>query len=188
MKRKPTSIFRFATIAIATGTLCFVANARAQMDNTSVSDNPHLRAKDAPKKAAAVKELNAKDKDFIQKAANAGVGIVADGKVAEARGGAKVKQIGSRLVADHSHANKELEDLAKKKGLAMDLSKGKPRNFPKEGFDDQYLLNVKPDIEGDIKAFQEESKSGVDSDLKGWASKTLPMLKSELAMVKGAGK
>src|ERR1044072_6856705 len=113
MKRKPISIFRFATIAIATGTLCFVTNARAQMDNTSVSDNPHLRAKDAPKKAAAVKELNAKDKDFIQKAANAGVGLVADGKVAEARGGAKVKQIGSRLVADHSQANKELEELAK---------------------------------------------------------------------------
>ena len=76
-------------------------------------------AKDAPKKAAAVKELNAKDKDFIQKAANAGVGIVADGKVAEARGGAKVKQIGSRLVADHSQTNKELEELAKKKGLGM---------------------------------------------------------------------
>lgn len=188
MKRKPISILRFATIAIATGTLCFVANARAQIDNTSVSDNPHLRAKDAPKKAAAVKELNAKDKDFIQKAANAGVGLVADGKIAEARGSAKVKQVGSRLVADHSQANKELEELAKKKGLGMDLSKGKPRPFPKEGFDDQYLLNVKPDLEGSIKVYQDEAKSGTDSDLKGWASNKLPMLKSELSMVKGAGK
>jgi hypothetical protein len=94
MKRKPISIFRFATIAIATGTLCFVANARAQMENTSVSDNPHLRAKDAPKKAAAPVKMSDKDKNFIQTAANAGSSEVADGQVAESRAqSAEVKKI-----------------------------------------------------------------------------------------------
>jgi len=182
MKRKPISFLRIAAVTMA-ASLFALASVNAQMDNTSVSDNPHLRAKDAPKKQQEVK-INPKDKDFIQKAANAGVGLVADGKVAQARGGANVKQIGSRMVSDHTQSNKELQELAKKKGLAMDLSKGNPRPFPKEDFDQQYLLNARNDVEGSIKSFQDEAKSGTDADLKGWANKTLPMLKSELAALK----
>jgi putative membrane protein len=186
MKRKPISFLQIAAVTIGASVFA-LASVNAQVDNTSVSDNPHLRAKDAPKKQQEVK-IDPKDKAFIQKAANDGVGLVADGKVAQARGGAKVKQIGSRMASEHSQSNKELQELAKKKGLAMDLSKGNPRPFPKEDFDQQYLLNAQNDIEGSIKNFQEEAKSGKDADLKGWANKSLPMLKSELSAIKAGRK
>ena len=184
MKRKPISIFRFATIAIATGTLCFLANARAQMENTSVSDNPHLRAKDAPKKAAPV-TVSDKDRKFIQTAANGGVAEVADGKSAEAHAqSAEVKKIAAHMVADHTRANSELAALGKKKGLNMDMSSGTPRNFRKENFDGDYLATMESDHKADIKTFEAEAKSGDDAEIKGWAAKTLPTLKAHLSMVK----
>jgi putative membrane protein len=185
MKRKPISILRLAAIAIATSTLCFVANAGAQ-ENTSVSDNPNLRAKDAPKKTASVK-LSDKDKNFISAAAGGGVAEVVDSKVVAERGqSAEAKKVAAHMVADHTRANKELSELAKKKGLNIDLTKGKPRNFRKENFDGDYLATMESDHKTDIKAFEAEAKSGDDAEIKGWASKTLPTLKAHLAMVKDA--
>jgi putative membrane protein len=191
MKRKPISILQLVMMAFAAGSLCFIGTVRAQ-ENTSVSDNPHLRAKEEPRKAAAspaAATLSEKDRKFIQEAANGGVSEVADGKVAEERGqSAEVKKIGARMVADHSRTNNELVALAKKKGLSIDTSKGTPRNFDRAIFDRQYLASMEKDHETDIKIFEKEASSGDDADLKSWASKTLPALKAHLAMVKGAMK
>jgi putative membrane protein len=187
MKRNSMSFFRLAMITMAGSTLCFIANVGAQQD-TSVADNPHLRAKTAPPKTPVVK-LSDKDKKFIQVAANAGAGEVADGSAAEQNGqSAAVKKIGARMAADHSRTNNELIALAKKKGLGMDLSMGKARNFPKASFDQQFLFNLQNDYEADIKMFQQEANSGDDADVKAWAAKTEPMLKAHLAMIKDARK
>jgi putative membrane protein len=186
MKRKSISILQTTVVVAATSALCFVANARAQMENTSVSDNPHLRAKDAPKKQAAVK-LSDKDKNFISAAASGGVAEVTDSRVAAERAqSAEAKKVAARMVADHTRANKELSELAKKKGLDIDLSKGKPRTFRKENFDGDYLATMESDHKTDIKAFETEAKSGDDAEIKTWAGKTLPTLKAHLAMVKDA--
>jgi putative membrane protein len=184
MKRNSISFLQLAMITVAAGAFG-VANVGAQQD-TSVSDNPHLRAKTAPPKTPMV-NLSAKDKKFIQMAINAGVGEVADGKQAQELGqSAEVKKIGAHMVADHSKANSELQALAKKKGLGMDLSNGKARAFPKASFDQQFLFNLQSDHEADIKMFQQEAKSGDDADVKAWAAKTLPTLKAHLAMIKDA--
>ena len=187
MKRNSISFLQLALLTLGAGALC-VATVRAQQDNTSVSDNPHLRKKMEPAKPAATK-LSEKDKNFIQLAANAGVGEVADGKQAQEQGqSAEVKKIGAHMVADHSKANSELQGLAKKKGLGMDLSGGKARAFPKASFDQQFLFNLQADHEADIKKFQQEAQSGDDADVKAWAAKTLPTLKAHLAMIKDARK
>jgi putative membrane protein len=189
MKRKTISILQLTVIAVAASTFSFIANVGAQ-ENTAVSDNPHLRAKYAPPKAAATaSKLSDKDRKFIQLAANGGVAEVADGMVAEKEGqSSEVKKIGARMAADHSRANNELTQLAKKKGLSIDTSAGKPRNFDKARFDRQYLVSMESDHEADIKTFEKEASSGDDADLKAWASKTLPTLKAHLAMVKDARK
>lgn len=186
MKRTSKSFLKLV-IAVAAGVFS-IANTSAQTENTSVSDNPGLRKRMAPAKAPTTK-LSDKDKKFIQMAANAGVGEVADGEQAQSQGqSAEVKKIGARMVADHTRANKELQDLAKKKGLGMDLSKGKPRAFPKASFDHQFLYNLEADHEADIKTFQQEATSGDDADVKAWAARTLPTLKAHLAMLKDARK
>ena len=188
MKQNSISFLRVAMIAVTAASLTLVANVGAQMENTSVSDNPHLRKRMEPAKAPKTK-LSDKDKNFLQLAANAGVGEVADGKQAQQLGQSSVvKNIGAQMVADHSKANSELQALAKKKGLGMDMSGGKPRNFPKATFDHQYLYNLEEDHKADIKTFEKEATSGDDADIKAWAAKTLPTLKSHLAMVKDARK
>ena len=184
MKRKQISI-SVVSAGIAAGALCFVANIGAQED-TSSSDNPHLRARNARPKPVT---LSDKDKTFIQTAANAGAAEVADGRVAEGRAqSAEVKKIAATMVADHSRANKELTELANKKGLGMDLTKGKPRSWAKDNFDGSYLASMETDHKADIKTFEAEAKSGDDAEIKAWAGKTLPTLKAHLAMVKSAQK
>lgn len=191
MKPKSISTPAIVIVAVAAGSLCIIGAVRAQED-TGIGSNPHLRAKSAPTQsaqAAAVTKLSDKDTKFIQAAADGGVAEVADGKVAEERGqSAEVKKIGARMVADHSKANNELVALAKKKGVSIDISKGKPRNFDKAIFDKQYLASMENDHKTDIKVFEKEASSGDDADLKRWASKTLPTLKEHLAMISNAMK
>jgi putative membrane protein len=194
MKQNSISFLRLTVmtvavaVAVAVASLSLVANIGAQVENTSVSDNPHLRKKTEPAKAPTTK-LSDKDRKFLQLAANAGVGEVADGQQAQSQAqSAEVKRIGAQMVADHSRANNELQALAKKKGLSMEMGGGKPRAFPKATFDHQYLYNLEEDHKADIKTFEQEAKSGDDADVKAWAAKTVPTLKSHLAMVKDARK
>lgn len=184
------STLRLAIVAIAASSLCFIGSVRAQQD-TGIGDNPHLRAKTsgASKASPSVVKLGDKDVKFIQEAANSGVQEVADGKAAEERGqSAEVKRIGARMVADHSKTNNQLLELAKKKGVSIDMSKGKARPFENARFDRQYLANMERDHEMDIKTFEKEASSGDDADLKSWAARTLPSLKSHLTMLKDAQK
>jgi putative membrane protein len=189
MERKMKLTLRLAMVAIAASSLYFIGSVRAQ--DTGIGDNPHLRAKTsaASKAPPSVVKLSDKDTNFIQEAASTGVSEVADGKVAEKEGqSAEVKKIGAHMVSDHSRANNELVELGKKKGVSMDLSKGKSRPFDKANFDRQYLATMEADHQTAIKVFEKEASSGDDADLKRWAAKTLPTLKAHLAMVKDAKK
>lgn len=193
MKRKPISISQLAIVAIAASNLCLVGNVHSQVGEgtsgsgtQSTASHPGLRRR-AETAQAPAKALSEKDKKFIQDAANAGAAEVADGKVAKERGqSAEVKRIGGHMVADHSKANSELVALAKKKGLIIDIDKGKPRNWAATNFDQQYIDSMENDHQMDIKIFEKEAKTGDDADLKSWAAKTLPTLKAHLAMLKEA--
>jgi putative membrane protein len=191
MKSTTTSTLWLATAAVATSSFCFLTTVRAQNENqrsdTEITDNPHLRK--SSKRPSSSSQLSQKDQKFVSNAATSGYQEVADGQVAAQRGAsAEVKNVGARMVADHSKANAQLVELAKKKGLSIDISKGKPRNFTNARFDGQYLASMEKDHEMDIKAFEREASSGDDADLKAFASRTLPTLKAHLGMVKDAQK
>jgi len=152
-------------------------------------DSPYLRPKpktSATAAAAAKSSLSQKDQKFISQVAASGAYEVADGKVAESQGNAAVKRIASRIAADRSSSNKELMDLAKKKGVSLSTDKIKPRNMGKANFDKQYLYTVTHDYEEDVALFQRAAQGSDDKDVKAWASKTLPMMKQHLAMLKEA--
>jgi predicted outer membrane protein len=76
--------------------------------------------------------------------------------------------------------------LAKKKGLGLGMDKFKPRNMGKN-FDKQYVYTTTRDLQEDIRLTQSAAQSADDKDIKAWAGKTLPMLKSQLATLKQAG-
>jgi len=191
MKPEFISISRFAIIAIIAGSLSVIGPIRAQegREDTGIGSNPHLRAKSAPTppSSTVTVKLSQKDVSFIQKAASGGQQEVENGKMAEKQGkSADVKRIGARMVADHTKANKELTELANRKGVKFDTRGVRAQNIGAADFDRQYLKLLEMDHKNDIAEFQKEAKSGDDRDLKAWASKTLPMLKEHLAMVEDA--
>ena len=191
MKPEFISISRFAIIATIAGSLSVIGTIRAQegKEDTGIGSNPHLRAKSAPTPASGTVtvKLSQKDASFIQKAGGGGQQEVENGKMAEKQGkSADVKTIGARMVADHTKANKELADLANRKGVKFDTRGVRAQNIGSADFDRQYLKLLETDHKNDIAEFQREAKSGDDRDLKAWAAKTLPMLQEHLAMVEDA--
>jgi putative membrane protein len=188
MKSEFISISRFAIIATMAGSLSVIGTVRAQQD-TGIGSNPHLRAQSAPTppSGTVTVKLSQKDVNFIQKAAGGGQQEVENGKMAEKQGkSADVKRIGARMVADHSKANKELTELANRKGVKFDTRGVRAQNIGAADFDRQYLKLLEVDHKNDIAEFQKEAKSGDDRDVKAWAAKTLPMVQGHLAMVEDA--
>src|SRR2546425_8302499 len=191
MKPEFISISRFAIIATMAGSLSVIGTIRAQegKEDTGIGSNPHLRAQSAPtppSSTASVK-LSQKDVNFIQKAAGGGEQEVKNGKMAEKQGkSADVKTISARMVADHTKANKELTDLANRKGVKFDTRGVRAQNIGSADFDRQYLKLLEMHHTNDVAEFQKEAKSGDDRDVKAWAAKALPMIQGHLAMVENA--
>jgi putative membrane protein len=190
MKRKLISVSAVAAVTIAASSLSVIGTVRAQVD-TAIGTNPHLRAKSAPNESpgTVIVKMSQKDVNFIQKAAGGGQQEIENGKMAERQGkSAEVKRIAARLVADHTTIKKELTALANRKGVKFNTGGVKAQDLGTTDFDRTYLKLLETGHRSDIADFEREAKSGDDSELKAWASKTLPMLKQHLAMVEGATK
>ncbi len=189
MKLEFISISQFAIIATMAGSVSVIGTVRAQQEDTGIGSNPHLRSQSLgqQKPATSNVKLSQKDVSFIQKAASGGQQEIENGKMAEKQGkSADVKRIGARMVADHTKANKELTELANRKGVKFDTRGVKAQSIGAADFDRQYLKLLEIVHKTDIAEFQTEAKSGDDHDLKAWAAKTLPTLQQHLAMVEDA--
>jgi putative membrane protein len=138
--------------------------------------------------------LSAQDKSFVQQAAYAGLAEISDGKLAETQGDAAIRELGARMVADHSKVNDRLAALSQQLGdpapkmtdpthqdqhAALETQTG-------GAFDTQYLHNERAGHEEAIKLFQTEASSGRNPELKSFAAKTLPTLEMHLSLVKSA--
>ena len=191
MKPKFSFISKIAMAAVAAGSLSMVATLYAQQP-AYTPDNPFLRkmvATPTPRTIPNPKAstLSAKDKDFLVSAASSGGWEVETGKLAETRAQSDAtKKLAARMVAEHSKANMEVVDLAKKKGLAISTENIKAQQFRGGNFDKQYLTLLKQDHQQDIKIFEKEAQSGDDSEVKAWARKMLPAFREHLAMAEDA--
>src|SRR5207237_3827506 len=189
MKPKLISASAIAVLAIAASSIWVIGTVRAQVD-TGIGTNPHLRSESAPGSSPGTTvKMSQKDVSFIQKAAGGGAQEVENGKMAERQAkSAEVKNVAARMVADHTRINKELTALANRKGVTFNTSGVRAQNLGTADFDRAYLKLLEEIHKTDIAAFENEAKSGNDSELKAWASKTLPTLKQHLAMVEAAEK
>ena len=195
MKPKRISLSVIAALAIAASSICVTETVRAQGrdSDAGIGSNPHLRAQSMGQAASSpgttLVKMSQKDVNFIQKAAGGGAQEVANGKMAEKQAkSAEVKSIATRMVADHTRLNNELTALANRKGVKFNTSGVKAQNLGSGDFDRLYLKWLGEVHRTDIADFERAAKSSDDSELKAWASKTLPTLKQHLAMVQAAEK
>lgn len=142
-----------------------------------------------PKKKAAFEESSKPDQAFVKKAAEGGMAEVEFGKLAQQKASSpEVKNFAQRMVDDHSKANDELKAIASKKDITLPTaldSKDKATynrlsKLSGAAFDRAYMADMVKDHRADVSDFQYEARAGQDSDVRGFASKTLPTLQDHL--------
>jgi putative membrane protein len=136
------------------------------------------------------------DQSFFNRASQANLAEIAAGKLAEARGNAKVKSLGKQMVADHSTAQNELGALAKKESITIPMSPDADHTqaladlnkLSGKSFDSAYMAGQLADHKTAVALFSEESVNGSDAGAKAFATKYLPKLKMHLQMFQGTMK
>lgn len=106
----------------------------------------------------------------------------------------QVKNLAKTIVEDHTKSNKELKELAEKKGISVPstLNDNAMKYFDKlskkegKAFDRAYIKCMKMDHKKDICKFKKEGKKGGDADLKTWATNTIPSLERHKEISKDA--
>jgi len=138
--------------------------------------------------------LSSADRDFMMKAAMAGMNEVQLGQLAAKQGSSDaVRQFGQQMVTDHTAAHEKLVQLASTKGVtlptALDpaaqekLTKLQALTGP--AFDQQYLKDAGvSEHEKAVKLYQKQSTSGKDPDVSAYASSTLPTIQTHLSMAR----
>ena len=143
--------------------------------------------------SAGSSQLSAADQKFVKKAAQGGMAEVELGKLATQKASSDdVKKFGQRMVDDHTKANDQLKQIAGNKGISLptDLDakdqalKDRLSKLEGEQFDRAYMKNMVRDHTKDVSEFRKESTSAKDSDLKNFASQTLPTLEDHLKEAK----
>jgi putative membrane protein len=137
----------------------------------------------------------AADETWVMKVAKGGMAEVELGKLAaDKASNDAVKKFGQRMVADHSKANDELKALAQKKNITLpsDIDpqdkalRDRLIKLSGPAFDQAYMKAMVSDHVKDINEFRIEGRSGKDSEIKEWATKTLPTLEEHLKMAREA--
>lgn len=141
--------------------------------------------------------LNKADSTFVMEAAMGGMMEVEAGNIAQQNGQSdRVKAFGSMMVKDHSAANQELMSLASSRGITLptELPAGMKkhldgmRNMKGKQFDNHYVSMMLSDHKKDVGEFEKQSNSANDAELKSWAAKTLPVLKTHLDSIQAINK
>lgn len=158
-------------------------------DNSGANSNTSTTSSSAP--------LDPADQAFVKKAAMGGKMEVDMGKMAQQNGvNDRVKNFGNMMVNDHSKANDELMQLVKSKNFNMTDSSSKKdqdhmmsmQKMKGKDFDKHYMSMMLDDHQKDVNEFEKASKTLKDPDLKNWATKTLPVLKTHLDSARAISK
>lgn len=129
------------------------------------------------------------DHQFMDEAAQGGMAEVKMGELAQRKSSrAAIKAFGETLVRDHSKANDQLKELAASKSVTLPAkcSDEQEKHYSMlekldgAAFDKAFAEHMVSDHKQDISKFQTEAQSGKDSEVKRFASETLPTLQEHL--------
>lgn len=143
--------------------------------------------------AIARADVSNADRDFVTKAAEAGLAEIAEARVALKNSQRPDVQVfARRMIADHTKAHEQLKSIAKAKGIEMpnapsdlDLMRLKAMGaLAGDEFDNAYIKQEVEDHDAAVKLFVQESDNGEDAQLKSFAATTLPTLKEHDTMAK----
>ncbi|WP_299826216.1 DUF4142 domain-containing protein [uncultured Pontibacter sp.] len=124
--------------------------------------------------------------DFMTRAASSGMLEVEAGKLAQQKAqNAEVKKYGEMMVTEHTAANKELMALAQQKNVVVPDSMSQNhmdqmqslRDKTGADFDKEYMDLMVTSHEEAVTLFEDASNNIQDTEVKNFASTTLPKLR-----------
>ena len=136
-------------------------------------------------------QVSKADEKFVKDAASGGLMEVELGKIAVDKASNQgVKDYGRRMQEDHGKANDELKTLAANKGIVLAKSMdGKHKKIidrlsklSGDKFDREYIRTMVNDHNEVLASFQREADKGTDPDIKQFASKYAPVIKTHLEL------
>jgi putative membrane protein len=169
--------------------LCLFAGLVLASCGNNRSDSVE-QAKEQNADAATVSESDMK---FAVEAASGGMMEVQLGRLALEQASAQaVKDFAQTMIDDHSKANAELQDVARRQSIELPATPGADHQnkidqlAKKKGrdFDRAYVDLMVSDHESDVAAFDNQSRNGSDPSLREWAAEKLPVLRHHLDMAK----
>ncbi|MHB1057660.1 MAG: DUF4142 domain-containing protein [Rhodanobacter sp.] len=134
---------------------------------------------------------NAADSTFMTRAAGDGMAEIHMGQMAlEKSSDAKVKQLAQRIVDDHTEANGKLRALAETRQVALpgapsaeaQQSTDAMAKLDAAKFDPAWIAGMVKDHQKAVALFSAEAKRTQDPEIRAFAGKTLPTLKTHLKL------
>ncbi|WP_409488370.1 DUF4142 domain-containing protein [Pseudomonas promysalinigenes] len=141
---------------------------------------------------ASLQVQAASSNDFVDAATEAGIAEVVTGKLAlEKSQNADIKKFAQQMVTDHTKANQQLGEIARKLDISVpdeaaltDKVKKMILEWREESFDRSYVNNQVDAHEKAVELFKKEASSSDKPELKAFASETLPTLEDHLKQAK----
>ena len=183
-------IRRISSLSIAAG-FVFTGAVVAQQDATPPTRQAttHKMSTDSTRSA----DLSS----FAKKAAEGGLAEVELGRLAADKASSeRVKQFAQKMVDDHSKANEDLKEAAKKENIDLPSSLDKKDQAEVDklsklsgaAFDKAYMSAMVKDHEKDVSEFRKAARSGGSSEVKSFAQNTLPTLEEHLKLARDVEK
>ena len=128
------------------------------------------------------------DSEFLVSAAEVDLKEIELGKLAQKSANADVKALGAMMVAEHTKSSAELKTLAASKNISLPMALtddgkdayNKLNEKKASDFDKAYADKMVEGHKKTIEKFEEYVRDGKDADIKAWADKTLPVLRTHL--------
>jgi len=169
-----------------------------QNPNTGVANedrNPAMNKKGTtPGASDSESMVGMSDREFMTKAAQGNNAEVQLANLAQEKASSQeVKDLAQKIEQDHKKANEELKEIAQKRGTSLPEDVGKAQKtidklskLSGADFDKAYTKAMVQDHRKDVKEYEKASTRLMDSDLKTYASNTLPTLREHLQMAESA--
>jgi putative membrane protein len=187
---KFTNVAAVGALILLTG--CGESTTKTSSDNTPGAGSTNTsvsRVSDSGSTATTTPEA------FVREAAQANMAETELGKLASTKAqNPDVQKFARTMVDDHSANLQMVKDLANKKNFTVptDLPEKEKSELARlekmsgADFDRAYMNSMVKDHEQDVALFEKVSNTSTDSDVKAYATETLPTLQHHLQMAKDA--
>lgn len=177
-----TKQWKYAAIAVS---FAFVGAGLAALTASAAPRSESAKSTAKTKTSATMMS----DTDFAKAAAEGGLAEVKLGELAEDKATSKtVKDLGQRMVDDHTKADDNLKTVAAKDNISIpsqmnardQATYSRLSQLSGTAFDRAYARDMVRDHETDIAVFRHEANDGKDATIKSFAAQTLPTLEDHL--------